>query len=69
MPITKEKIVFVSGSPIYYTDKITIATGQGTLTVSKIVLTSDVTLIDTSSSVIDWPRHIGKDLVLIKDKV
>jgi hypothetical protein len=68
MSTSCEKISYSAGT-IYYTDKIVFTAGAGTLTCERLVFTDDTDLIDTSASIIDYPRQLNKQFVLIRDKV
>jgi len=68
MSETKEKIEGENLGGIYYTDRITGDSGEGTLTAGKIVFTDDVSLIGLRVAQVE-AMHLKQDLVLIRGKL
>lgn len=68
MVATIEKISFVKYGGIYYTDQINFVVGQGTLTCSKLVFTTDASLKDTRIDEVS-ARHMQPDPILIRGRI
>ena len=68
MATTKEQITGIKYGGIYYTDQITGEEGAGTLTVSKIVGTTDVGLIGIRINEVT-ARNVRPEIILLRDKL
>jgi hypothetical protein len=68
MAETKAKTQFQKYAGIYYTDKVTFSTGQGTLNCGRLTFTSAVALIGTRINQVT-AKHLRPEIVLVRAKV